>query len=95
MSLPADVIASDYNEKIDRGLINDADLNAEGEGLYYQDGMLHNGGVQVARTTDNVAREVVVKPERFIVTDEIEAQSTMPALKDVKEVKDEADVKKK
>ena len=95
MSLPADVIASDYNEKIDRGLVNDADLNAEGEGLYYQDGMLHNGTLQVAKTTTNVTPEAVQKPERFIVTDEIEAQSTLPRLNDQKDVNDKADVKKK
>ena len=95
MSLPADVIAADYNEKIDRGLVNDADLNANGEGLYYKDGVLYNGALQVARTANNVTHEPVQKPERFIVTDEIEAQSTLPRLKDQKDVKDEADVKKK
>ena len=41
--LPEDVIASDYNEKISRGLVNDNDMSTSGEGIYYQDGKLHNG----------------------------------------------------
>lgn len=44
--LPEDVIASDYTEKMQRGLSNDNDPAAASEGLYYQNGRLHNGRVQ-------------------------------------------------
>jgi hypothetical protein len=39
-SLPQDVIASDYNTKIQTGLHNDADVSSDGEGLYYENGKL-------------------------------------------------------
>lgn len=55
MSLPADVIASDYNEKIRRGLSRDGDPNAPqgGEGLYYQNGELHLGQLGQPKTSNN------------------------------------------
>ena len=97
MSLPADVIAADYNEKIHRGLSNDNDNTINGEGLYYQNGMLHNGQVQIARTSSasNNTFEPAQKLEHIVVDDAMEASSTMSMLKDEKEVKDEADQKKK
>ena len=39
-SLPQDVVASDYNTKIQTGLHNDADVTTDGEGLYHQNGNL-------------------------------------------------------
>jgi len=38
--LPHEVVASDYNDKIARGLHNDGDTQTDGEGLYYEDGEL-------------------------------------------------------
>jgi hypothetical protein len=38
--LPAEVISSDYVEKLSRGLHNDADTETDAEGLYYQNGQL-------------------------------------------------------
>jgi hypothetical protein len=38
--LPAEVVSSDYVEKLSRGLHNDADIKTDAEGLYYQDGQL-------------------------------------------------------
>jgi len=64
-SLPADVIASDYNEKIQRGLSRDADPNASGEGLYYQNGTLHNGQIIQSRTSNEPGRELDVPVEQF------------------------------
>jgi len=54
-SLPADVIASDYNSKIERGLSKDSDPDDRAEGLYYQNGTLHNGQVLEARNSGNEA----------------------------------------
>lgn len=42
-SLPREVIASDYNSNLARGLHNDADTQTNGEGLYYENGNLVNG----------------------------------------------------
>ncbi len=64
MSLPADVIASDYNAKIQQGLHNDADMNKDGEGLYYQDGMLHTGHLTQARSGSNSIANTDVKLNR-------------------------------
>jgi hypothetical protein len=41
--LPAEVISADYVEKLSRGLHNDADIETDGEGLYYQNGQLNVG----------------------------------------------------
>jgi hypothetical protein len=41
--LPAEVVSSDYVDKLSRGLHNDADIEMDGEGLYYQDGQLYVG----------------------------------------------------
>jgi hypothetical protein len=43
ISLPADVIADDYDQKINEGLHNDADMTTDGKGLYYQNGKLSVG----------------------------------------------------
>lgn len=51
--LPADVIASDYDQKVQRGISNDANEGEEGEGLYYENGQLHNGAPLVSRTSDD------------------------------------------
>jgi len=40
MDLPAEVVAADYNDKITRGLHNDADTQTDGEGLYFETGEL-------------------------------------------------------
>ncbi|MEN8225522.1 MAG: hypothetical protein ABFS05_09205 [Bacteroidota bacterium] len=44
--LSPDVIAPDYAEKMQRGLANDNNPETSGEGLYYQNGKLHNGHPQ-------------------------------------------------
>ena len=96
MSLPADVIASDYNEKIQRGLVNDADLNAQGEGLYYQNGKLYNGQLpQVKNEANKIALESVKNLEHFVVDDAIEASTKLPMRTKVKETKDEVEPEKK
>ncbi|MFH1160827.1 MAG: hypothetical protein V1733_07755 [bacterium] len=41
--LPEEVIASDYTEKLKRGLHNDGDMQTSGEGLYYENGNLTVG----------------------------------------------------
>jgi hypothetical protein len=41
--LPAEVISSDYVDKLSRGLHNDGDTNTEGEGLYFENGELYVG----------------------------------------------------
>ena len=46
ISLPADVIADDYDLKISEGLHNDADMTTNGKGLYYS-----NGSLSVGNTT--------------------------------------------
>ncbi|MCD4724590.1 MAG: hypothetical protein K8R63_07070 [Bacteroidales bacterium] len=96
MSLPADVIASDYNEKIQRGLVNDADLNAQGEGLYYQNGTLTNGQLpQVRNAGNNIVPEPVKNLDHFVVDEAMEASSKMPMLEKAIEVKDEVEPEKK
>jgi hypothetical protein len=37
---PAEVIAKDYTDKMDRGLTNDANTNHDAEGVYFRDGDL-------------------------------------------------------
>jgi len=64
-SLPADVIASDYNNKIERGLSRDADPNAQGEGLYYQNGTLHTGQAPAARSSNAIEVQQAKKLEYF------------------------------
>jgi hypothetical protein len=54
MTLPADVIAADYTQKIQRGLANDNDEGIQAEGLYYQDGKLYNGSVMAGKAASNV-----------------------------------------
>ncbi|NQT77298.1 MAG: hypothetical protein HQ565_06265 [Bacteroidetes bacterium] len=96
MSLPTDVIAVDYNEKIQRGLINDADLNAQGEGLYYQNGTLYNGQLPQARNEgNNIVPESVKNLEPFVVDDAMEASNKLPMQAKVEEVKDEIDPENK
>jgi len=41
--LPAEIVAGDYVEKLERGLHNDADTTTDGEGLYYENGRLTVG----------------------------------------------------
>ena len=41
--LPQEVIASDYTDKLARGLHNDNDTETDGEGLYYENGKLYVG----------------------------------------------------
>ncbi|MFC1683068.1 hypothetical protein ACFL0G_02515 [Candidatus Zixiibacteriota bacterium] len=41
--LPAEVISSDYVDRLSRGLHNDGDTSTEGEGLYYENGKLYVG----------------------------------------------------
>ncbi len=52
-SLPADVIASDYNTKIQTGLHNDADMTTDGQGLYYRNGVLSTGQLSQTKTSNN------------------------------------------
>ena len=68
-ALPEDVVASDYGEKIMKGIGNDNDPNARSEGLYYRDGRLYNGEIQQAKAaspqsvTENIKREYRQKQE--------------------------------
>jgi len=55
MSLPADVIATDYNAKVQQGLHNDADITTDGEGLYYRDGKLFKGQLPQVKTGDDAS----------------------------------------
>jgi len=41
--LPAEVISADYTDKIAVGLHNDADMDSDGQGLYYENGQLNVG----------------------------------------------------
>jgi len=56
LSLPEDVISIDYDERINRGLSRDVDLNASGEGLYYQNGKLYTG-----KSPERISESVDVK----------------------------------
>ncbi len=94
MSLPSDVIATDYNEKIQRGLSRDADPNAQGEGLYYQNGTLHNGHVLQPKTSNGNAVESAVKPE-ISVPDNIEDLRMQPIQSAEPQTKETVDIIKK
>jgi len=65
MSLPQDVIASDYNDKLQRGLSQDTDPNDQAEGLYYQNGRLYNGQVLQPRTSSDAGIQPAKKLEAF------------------------------
>jgi len=41
--LPAEVVSTDYTNKLSRGLHNDADTETDGEGLYYENDQLNVG----------------------------------------------------
>jgi len=41
--LPKEVVAPDYTGKLARGLHNDADMDTDGEGLYFENGELYVG----------------------------------------------------
>lgn len=68
-SLPEDVIAADYNEKLQRGLARDGDPNNQAEGLYYQNGTLYNGHVVEQRTSNENSIEEVAPLKHFEVQD--------------------------
>ncbi len=51
--LPAEVVAGDYTTKVQRGLHNDVDKTASGEGLYYQNGQLYNGNLPEPPQSDS------------------------------------------
>ncbi len=94
MSLPSDVIATDYNEKIQRGLSRDADPNAQGEGLYYQNGTLHKGHELQPKTSNGNAVESAVKPE-ISVPDNIEDLRMQPIQSAEPQTKETVDIIKK
>jgi hypothetical protein len=64
-SLPADVIADDYDQKIDEGLHNDADMTTDGKGLYYDKGNLVVGNPKPykVRTNATVNKDVKLNME--------------------------------
>ncbi|HSG68675.1 MAG TPA: hypothetical protein VK994_08210, partial [Bacteroidales bacterium] len=62
--LPEDVIAKDYNDKIQRGLVNDNDPDASSEGIYYRDGKLYNGQIQENRTGTPVIQDIPLKAKQ-------------------------------
>ncbi len=68
-SLPADVIASDYNTKIQTGLHNDGDMTTDGQGLSYQNGNLSVGQVQKSANSANVVASTEVALERGNISD--------------------------
>jgi hypothetical protein len=69
-SLPADVIADDYNEKIGEGLHNDADMTTDGKGLYYSNGTLNLGNPSSVKGNQDPAMEIKdIKLERGIIAE--------------------------
>lgn len=64
--LPEDVIAADYDEKIEQGLTNDNDPNAIGTGLYYQDGKLVSGQIQRSSAANVGVSEDSMKKQKQI-----------------------------
>ena len=85
VNLPADVVASDYTTKIQRGLSNDADLNAQAEGLYYQNGNLHTGQAQASRSSAGIAIAPAKKLDHFVVDDARDASYRSPAVEKAEE----------
>ncbi|MCK5766319.1 MAG: hypothetical protein KAH26_10040, partial [Bacteroidales bacterium] len=69
MSLPAEVIASDYSQKIQSGLHNDNDITTDGEGLYYQNGVLVKGQPPQSISGSNSDSNVEVKFDRGSIAD--------------------------
>jgi len=69
MSLPAEVIASDYSLKVQSGLHNDNDITTDGEGLYYQNGVLIKGQVPQSRTAGNTGPDAEVMFDRGSIAD--------------------------
>ncbi|MFC1683718.1 hypothetical protein ACFL0G_05900, partial [Candidatus Zixiibacteriota bacterium] len=61
--LPAEVISSDYVDKLSRGLHNDADTETDGEGLYYQNGQLYVGMHSSVLPVSHERLEDVDEPE--------------------------------
>jgi hypothetical protein len=61
--LPREVISSDYNRNLARGLHNDADTQTEGEGLYYEGGNLVVGKHSSTLPDPNKPSEESVRPK--------------------------------
>jgi hypothetical protein len=63
-SLPSDVIADDYDQKISDGLQNDADITTDGKGLYYNNGTLTVGNPTPYKTQSGGAEVKIVSFDR-------------------------------
>jgi hypothetical protein len=64
-SLPAEVIASDYDQKSERGISTEANPGEDGEGLYYENGQLHNGTPITTRTSNDLKSTPAKSLEAF------------------------------
>ena len=91
MSLPAEVIASDYSLKIQKGLHNDNDITTDGEGLYYQNGVLIKGQAPQTISGSNTDSNAEVKFDRGSIVDR---EKTVEPTQDYTETED-VPVKKK
>jgi hypothetical protein len=77
ISLPADVIADDYDQKISEGLHNDADMTTDGKGLYYNNGRLSVGDPTPYKTKSsaNEIQDIKLRNESLDVQEAIIKQS--------------------
>ncbi|MCK7529109.1 MAG: hypothetical protein MZV64_71900 [Ignavibacteriales bacterium] len=64
-SLPQEVIARDYVQKVNRGLHNDNDTKTNGEGLYYENGKL-DGWVLHPSTPPDPNKLAAVDPNKSL-----------------------------
>lgn len=62
-NLPREVISSDYNQNLARGLHNDADTQTSGEGLYYEGGNLVVGKHASTMPDPNKPSEESIRPK--------------------------------
>ena len=66
-ALPAEVVAADYDSKLARGLHADADLQTDGEGLYYENGQLVVGKhPTILKEPDKPKEEVITKEDTHL-----------------------------
>lgn len=71
-SLPQDVIAPDYNDKIHEGLTDDGDPTTNGEGLYYRDGRLIKGQTRTKTNPAAAASGERMKKHRSVSKESLE-----------------------
>jgi len=76
-SLPQEIVAGDYVEKVSAGLHNDADMQTNGQGLYYENGQLTVGIHPSTRPDPN--KPAVDPYAEKVVLPEKPAKATPPA----------------